>query len=198
MSNYDILGVSPKATKQEIKKAYRKLAFMYHPDKGGDKDKFIKIQNAYEELMSFDPIRPNTVKREHVRQAPNAFSLSHSYNDISGTIEHHYIVFNVGRVILMANGKAAMNWQFRGQYQIELVIPRKFLIENDFKYDIVFCSVNPNVNTTTYSYNFADPRGFIRKFIDKYVSVRKVFSFVRMCLYLLIISEIIHFIIKHT
>lgn len=51
---YEILGVPKTASEQEIKKAYRKLALKYHPDKHkGDKEieqKFKEINNAYEVL----------------------------------------------------------------------------------------------------------------------------------------------------
>ena len=44
---YQILGVSKNAPKEEIKKAFRKLAHKYHPDRGGDEAKFKEISEAY-------------------------------------------------------------------------------------------------------------------------------------------------------
>jgi len=49
-SPYDILGVPRDAQDQDVKKAYRKLAREHHPDKGGDAEKFKKVQEAYEIL----------------------------------------------------------------------------------------------------------------------------------------------------
>ncbi len=49
-SYYDILGVSKNASKDEIKKAFRKLSKEHHPDKGGDEKKFKEISQAYEVL----------------------------------------------------------------------------------------------------------------------------------------------------
>lgn len=56
---YITLAVPPTATTEDIKKAFRKLAFQYHPDKNpGNKaaeEKFKEIQEAYEVLS--DPVR---------------------------------------------------------------------------------------------------------------------------------------------
>jgi DnaJ family protein A protein 2 len=47
---YDLLGVTQKATFDEIKKAFRKLALKHHPDRGGDKETFQELNMAYETL----------------------------------------------------------------------------------------------------------------------------------------------------
>jgi molecular chaperone DnaJ len=45
---YNVLGIDKKATKDDIKKAFRKLAHKYHPDKGGgDETKFKEVTEAY-------------------------------------------------------------------------------------------------------------------------------------------------------
>jgi molecular chaperone DnaJ len=58
---YKVLGVAKKATDDEIKKAYRKLARQYHPDKNhGDKqaeERFKEIQEAYSILSDSDKRR---------------------------------------------------------------------------------------------------------------------------------------------
>lgn len=47
---YEILGVEKNASPDVIRKAYRKLAVKFHPDKGGDPEKFKEIQKAFDIL----------------------------------------------------------------------------------------------------------------------------------------------------
>lgn len=52
---YHILGVEKSASADDIKKAYRKLAHQYHPDKkGGDAEQFKRINEAYQVLSNKD------------------------------------------------------------------------------------------------------------------------------------------------
>lgn len=51
-AKYDALGVGPSASAEEIRRAYRRLALEHHPDKGGDPERMIAIQQAYETLSN--------------------------------------------------------------------------------------------------------------------------------------------------
>ena len=54
---YEILGVTKTATQEEIKKAYRKLALQYHPDRNKTKEgeaKFKEVTRAYEILSNVE------------------------------------------------------------------------------------------------------------------------------------------------
>lgn len=56
---YEVLGISPDASDEEIKKAYRKLSRKYHPDANVDnphkeqaEEKFKEVQSAYQDIMN--------------------------------------------------------------------------------------------------------------------------------------------------
>ena len=97
---YEILGVAKNASDDEIKKAYRKLAMKYHPDRNPDskgaEDKFKEAKEAYEMLS--DPQKREAYDRfGHAGVDPNvgggggagfagAGGFSDAFGDIFGDI----------------------------------------------------------------------------------------------------------------
>lgn len=76
---YEILGVDKNASKSEIKKAYRKLALKYHPDKNPDKDaeeKFKEISEAYAVLYDDEK------RRLYDQYGHSGIDQRYSYEDI--------------------------------------------------------------------------------------------------------------------
>ena len=80
---YSVLGVSRGATADEIKKAYRSLAFKYHPDRNpGDsvaEEKFKQINSAYAILGD------EAKKREYDLYGSSESSSQYGYNRQNGT-----------------------------------------------------------------------------------------------------------------
>lgn len=85
MDYYNTLGVPRTATQEEIKKAYRKLAMLHHPDRGGDQNKFTEIQKAYSVLSDPD----KKAQYDNPQQHPGEFSFNvngFDLNDLFGQV----------------------------------------------------------------------------------------------------------------
>ena len=85
---YAILGIKSKATEEEIKKAYRKKALQYHPDKNSSssaEEIFKEINKAYETLSDTEKRRTYDLQQ----QAPSS-SSSTSKPSSTSTFSHQF------------------------------------------------------------------------------------------------------------
>ena len=72
-----LLGVPENASKEEIKKAYRRLAMQYHPDKNQDPvahNKFIEISEAYEAMLNGEIIERRNQRHPKSRAQKTTYS----------------------------------------------------------------------------------------------------------------------------
>jgi len=74
---YQELGLKKNATKSEIKSSYRSLVKQHHPDAGGDKERFLAIQNAWETLN--DPIKKENYDRKIFSSNSSIDSLNENW-----------------------------------------------------------------------------------------------------------------------
>ncbi len=76
---YEELGLKKNASKNEIKSSYRSLVKQHHPDAGGDKERFLAIQNAWETLN--DPIEKEKYDRKIYSPSNEFDSLNENWED---------------------------------------------------------------------------------------------------------------------
>jgi len=76
---YEELGLEKNATKSEIKSSYRSLVKKHHPDAGGEKERFLAIQNAWETLN--DPIKKAEYDRNNFSSISSFDSLNENWEE---------------------------------------------------------------------------------------------------------------------
>ncbi len=76
---YEELGLKQDATKSEIKSSYRSLVKQHHPDAGGEKERFLAIQNAWEILN--DPLKKEQYDRKFFSSSSSFDSLSENWEE---------------------------------------------------------------------------------------------------------------------
>lgn len=89
---YKTLGVDKNASAEEIKKTYRKLSMKHHPDRGGNKETFQKINEAYQILG--DP----TKKRNYDMQRDNPLNSLFGTGDSGGDMGGFFNMFFGGQM----------------------------------------------------------------------------------------------------
>ncbi len=73
MDNYRILGIEKGVDLEEVKKAFRRLAKLHHPDVGGDPEAFKRISRAYREIV--EELKKGGVRRKEVKRKRWVFSI---------------------------------------------------------------------------------------------------------------------------
>ena len=112
---YKILGVSRTASADEIKSAYRKLARVYHPDAGGDEEKFKEINEAYE-VLSDDKKRQiyDQYGTADANQIPQGWGASGNVGDFFGGAGGFGSWADILESIRRGEGAFGTDWDFGG------------------------------------------------------------------------------------
>lgn len=139
MNNYGILKIPNNSTEKVIKTAYRKLVKIHHPDKGGDKKHFIKIQKAYEELL-----KGNTGELKKYFYSPFQQPIISSIKVVSTELDDkgnakfqfdlHYVDY-----IEFNNNKYLVNKKFHSGY---IFVSKKELEKIGYQVDMFFKGLN--------------------------------------------------------
>lgn len=151
-SYYDILNIPKNASEDEIKKSYRRLASLHHPDKGGTTEKFQEIEEAYRVLS--DPQKryqyDNTdtqgtvniddiFKNFGVHSGININDLHHIFNRTRRSIYKSVVSLSLEEAYTGTNRNIKLDTP-NGTHYVNIDIPRGIDNTTVLKYD----NLSPN------------------------------------------------------
>jgi curved DNA-binding protein len=130
---YQTLGVDRTSSDEDIKRAYRRLASQHHPDKGGDKERFQEIQEAYSVLS--DPGQRHLYDNPGIRinRGPgSAFDFNSIFDMFGARFPDHHRARPTARIQLFVGLRDIVKGGHRpisvatpqGQGNIEIEIPQ--------------------------------------------------------------------------
>ena len=149
-NHYEVLGVDRKASREEIRRAYRQLALKYHPDRNMDnpraaEEKFKEIQNAWQVLRDskkrkeYDLLNQNSSvpNRTQTRHQPSWDNIFYSQAREAGltniSLEAYTIVFPHRGPSVMGDLDSLL--RFQNRYQLEALKYAAAVRKNDIAHD---------------------------------------------------------------
>lgn len=147
---YTILGVSPTATDEEIKEAYRRLAKKYHPDLNSDKEnaerKMKEINSAYDTIKKIreNPGSSSNTNSNNYSSYGYNYSYSNGYssgNDNYKVVEQYIILrnFYAAKTILAGISNRDAKWYYYSSI-VNFGLGERDLAKSQIQ---TACSMNP-------------------------------------------------------
>jgi molecular chaperone DnaJ len=130
---YEILGVDRNASKEEFRKAYRKLAMQYHPDRNPDdkeaEEKFKEAAEAYE-VLSHDEKKARYDRFGHEGVKGSAYG-SQGFSDINDIFSHFSDIFGGSSIFddFFGGGQRQRGRRSSGQQGSDLRVNLKLTLE---------------------------------------------------------------------